>query len=58
MLAIFSARQSVEVRELRTTVAEIASSLTPELDKDTRAQRRARLDEASRRLDKLLAVPC
>jgi hypothetical protein len=28
MLAIFSARRSVEVRELRATVAEIASSMS------------------------------
>ena len=57
MLVIFSAHRSVRVRELRATVAEIASSTAAELDRTALTELRTKLNDATRQLDKLLAIP-
>lgn len=57
MLTLFSARRSVEVRELRVKVPELAASVKEAKDKEERAEVRRQVDRASRKLDRLLAIP-
>jgi hypothetical protein len=58
MLSIFSSCRSVEVRELRTRVAELTELMhAAAKDKAKPAEHRVELKESTRRLDALLAIP-
>jgi hypothetical protein len=56
-LTIFSAHRSVEIRELRTVISELAALVKASTDKTERADHRTKLRNAEHRRDKLLAIP-
>jgi hypothetical protein len=57
MLTLFSAGRCVEVRELRSRVADLTASLASAKDRREREQHRGSLQAATGRLDTLLTIP-
>lgn len=57
MLTVFTARRSSEVRALRAMLPELTATLKEATDKSARAAARLKVEQATSRLDGLLAIP-